>query len=61
MLRLKEIEYAKVININIGSERFILAFILLIFSCHVVGCIWFFVASMAESEDWVYLQSSTFD
>lgn len=61
MFRLKEIEYAKIININIGSERFILAFLLLIFSCHVVGCIWYFVASLTEDENWNYMDVTTFD
>ncbi|CAD8096961.1 unnamed protein product [Paramecium primaurelia] len=61
MFRLKEIQYVKVININIGNERFILAFLLLIFSCHVVGCIWFFVATLSEEEDWIYFESHTFD
>ncbi|CAD8107800.1 unnamed protein product [Paramecium sonneborni] len=61
MLRLKEIQYVKVINISIGNERFILAFLLLIFSCHVVGCIWFFVATLSEEEDWIYFESHTFD
>jgi hyperpolarization activated cyclic nucleotide-gated potassium channel 1 len=61
MLQLKNTEYIKVININIGSERFFYAFVLLLLSCHVTGCIWFFVASLSEDTDWEYNYLSPFD
>lgn len=58
MIKLKELQYIKIININIGSERFFYACLLLLFSCHVVGCLWFFVASISENEDWIYFSPS---
>ncbi|CAD8166109.1 unnamed protein product [Paramecium octaurelia] len=61
MIQLKDVQYIKVININIGSERFLYAFILLIFSCHVTGCIWFFIASLSEDPDWEYNFISGYD
>ncbi|CAD8181323.1 unnamed protein product [Paramecium octaurelia] len=61
MIQLKDLEYIKVININIGSERFLYAFFLLIFSCHVTGCIWFFIASLSEDPDWEYNFLSGYD
>lgn len=56
MIKLKELQYLKIINVNIGSERFFYACLLLLFSCHVVACLWFFIASFSEGEDWPYIQ-----
>lgn len=51
----------RIININIGSERFLYSLLFLLLSCHVTGCIWFFIASISENSDWEYNYLSTYD
>lgn len=59
MIKFRDLQYFKIINVNVGSERLFFACLTLLLSCHVVACIWFFVASISEDPDWLYAQPTT--